>query len=309
MENINAVAIGFLVYNVIAFGTQPIIGYFCDEHTKIPIGIIGCCFVLIGLLTMLLPFISLFLCAFGNACFHIGGGIDSLKLANGGIARSGIFVSTGAVGVVLGTALGQYANATVFIPFVLLMISLFLLFKYTLNQDYSASSVFKTSSSLHFSMIIAFSCFAIAIRAYAGGLIPTHWKSTQLLMLLPGFGACAGKAVGGYLGDRFGAKNIGVFSLLLSIPFICFGNGIVIFSIVGIVLFNMTMPITLCVIASKFPNNPGLAFGISTLALLFGSIPGFVFRISQNYAVFLLIALVILSALFIFISTQNERRK
>ncbi|NLM14719.1 MAG: hypothetical protein GX218_02545 [Clostridiaceae bacterium] len=42
--------------------------------------------------------IWLIIVALGNACFHTGGGIDSLINARGRMSRSGIFVSSGVVG-------------------------------------------------------------------------------------------------------------------------------------------------------------------------------------------------------------------
>lgn len=41
----------------------------------------------------------------GNACFHVGGGIDTLKSSEGRASRPGIFVSTGAFGVFLAPVL------------------------------------------------------------------------------------------------------------------------------------------------------------------------------------------------------------
>ncbi|MEI6579654.1 MAG: hypothetical protein WCN92_09360 [Eubacteriales bacterium] len=126
--NIEIVAIGFIIYNIIAFGLQPLIGYLCDEKPKIPIAVSGCFLVAIGLLIMPIPWLSLGLCAVGNACFHIGGGIDSLKLADGKMFRSGIFVSTGALGVSFGTMFEKSENPSVFLPLTLIIISISLIF-------------------------------------------------------------------------------------------------------------------------------------------------------------------------------------
>ena len=82
-KNIETLAVGFLIYNIIAFGLQPIIGYLCDEKKKIPIGAIGCAILFLSLCLIRLPAAALALCALGNACFHIGGGIDSLAHAAG----------------------------------------------------------------------------------------------------------------------------------------------------------------------------------------------------------------------------------
>jgi len=307
ISDISLVAIGFLLYNVIAFGLQPVIGFFCDEHPRIPAGAIGCGLVLAGLAVMPCSWAALSLCALGNACFHIGGGIDSLRFADGKMARSGIFVSTGALGVVFGTVIGKSATAADSIPFILIIASIALLLLFSQKVDTTVPCSFNVSSDLPFAAILILALTSVVIRSFAGAMIPMEWKTGAFLLFLPGIGAFAGKALGGILGDRFGAKTTGVFALLLSIPFLCFGKNVILLSVIGILLFNITMPITLCAVASKFPSNPGLAFGLTTLALLCGNVPTFFFYVSQPLVFPVLIALIVLSAVFTFLSIKNRK--
>lgn len=67
------------------------------------------------------------------------------------------------------------------------------------------------------------------------------------------------------------------------------------------------VPITLCTIASILKHNPGLSFGLTTLALLCGSIPTYFFSISLVQARILLISFTLLSAFCTFISTKNKK--
>jgi FSR family fosmidomycin resistance protein-like MFS transporter len=98
------------------------------------------------------------------------------------------------------------------------------------------------------------------------------WKTGVVLILLVSLVSVAGKALGGILGDRFGARTIGVSSLILAAPCLAYGNGNPWICCIGVLLLNMSMPITLCLIAQKFPAHPGLAFGIASLAILAGAI-------------------------------------
>jgi len=310
-DDLNMVAIGFLLYNVIAFGLQPIIGFVCDDHPRIPIGVIGCGIVMSGLLVLYFPWswtwLALCLCAFGNACFHIGGGVDSLRFAEGKMTRSGIFVSTGALGVALGTMTGKSGMPAGYLPLFLMTVSILLILLFTHQTKSVTPCLFDISSDRPFAAILLFALAAVVIRSFAGGMVPMAWRTGGFLLLLPGIGACAGKALGGILGDRFGAKTAGVSALVLSIPFILLGKNIVLLSVIGILLFNITMPITLCAVASKFPLNPGLSFGLTTLALLGGNIPTFFFVMPQNFVFPMLIALILLSAIFTFLSTKNRK--
>jgi len=306
-DSLESLAIGFLSYNAIAFGLQPIIGFLCDANPRIPVGIFGVGLVLAGLLALSFPWLALVLCAFGNACFHIGGGIDSLRFANGNMTRSGIFVSTGALGVAFGTMAGKSGITTSWLPFLLMTASIVLLLLFTRETDPVLPCTFDTASDLPFAFVIALALASVVIRAFAGGLIPMAWRTGAFLLLLPGICACAGKALGGILGDRFGAKNVGMAALLLSIPFLAFGNHSVFLSVTGILLFNMTMPIMLCVVASGFPRNPGLAFGLTTLSLLCGTIPAFFLLMPRSVVLTVLIALDLLSAGSTYLSTKNSK--
>ena len=45
-------------------------------------------------------------------------------------------------------------------------------------------------------------------------------------------------------------------------------------AVVGMLLFQMTMPVTLKAMHLVLPTRPGLAFGIPCVALLLGALPG-----------------------------------
>jgi len=75
----------------------------------------------------------------------------------------------------------------------------------------------------------------------------------------------------------------------------------------GLALFNMTMPVTLCALASQLPDSTGFAFGLSTLALLIGTVPTFFFRLPDGTAPYVIAALIALSALCVLFSTRNQK--
>ncbi len=304
------VALGFLLYNVLAFGLQPFVGYLCDAQKRVPIAVIGCALLVLGLTLISFPWTSLILCALGNACFHVGGGIDSLVHAGGKMARSGIFVSSGALGVTLGILAGQSGSVPLLAPLVLLALCgvLILVLDCSRNGERPAARFPIANAALPFSWVLALCLVSIVIRAYVGSSIPIAWKTTALLTLLPGVGACAGKAAGGYLADRFGAKTTAVVTLLLSVPLLCLGYGYPVLCTAGLLLFNVTMPITLCAVASGFPHNPGLAFGLTTLGLLCGSVPTFFFALPIAATPAVMALCITLSALCLFVATINQER-
>jgi len=165
-----------------------------------------------------------------------------------------------------------------------------------------------TASVLPFTAVLLLALAAVAVRSFIGSVLPLPWKTGGLfLTLLPARAAFAGKAAGGFLGDVFGARIAGAGPLILSIPLLVFGNGSPWLSAAGIVLFNAAMPVMLCVVASKFPQHPGLAFGLTTLALLAGNVPAFFFRLSETAALITAAVLTAVSAVCIALAANNKR--
>ena len=90
-----------------------------------------------------------------------------------------------------------------------------------------------------------------------------------------------GKALGGILSDLFGIKKVAILSCIMSIPFLCFGDKIMIISLIGVMLFSMTMSITLAILVSKLKKNVGLAFGLTTIGLFLGTVPIFFIKLNM----------------------------
>jgi FSR family fosmidomycin resistance protein-like MFS transporter len=309
---ISEITIGFLCYNIIAFGLQPIIGYFCDRHKKFPISITGCALLFIAIIFLHKGWIPMLIAALGNACFHVGGGIDSLVNAEGKMVRSGVFVSSGALGVSLGTLAGRSSNFPVIIPLAMLGACMLLLLTVFPGQlvfkpvdDPKPVRLYTANTTRPIMIVLALLFFSVFIRAYAGCILPIKWKDGIFLSLLPAIAAFSGKFFGGFVADRFGAKNTGVVTLLFSVPLLLFGIGSPVLTSVGLLLFNMNMSITLCAVYSLLPDNPGLSFGIPTLALLCGGALTFFFSLSPTLSLYLVSFLTILSAIGLIFSTTN----
>ena len=62
-----------------------------------------------------------------------------------------------------------------------------------------------------------------------------------------------------------------------------------IISLIGVMLFSMTMSITLAILVSELKNTPGLAFGLTTIGLFLGTVPIFFFKISNKANILLII--------------------
>ena len=138
--------------------------------------------------------------------------------------------------------------------------------------------------SLPFSLLLTLILLAVVIRALAGGLAPAGWRQGDTAIMLAGCAAAAGKALGGMAGDRWGFRPTALVSLLLSLPLLCRSWQLMGLPLLGLLLFNMAMPLTLCATYELLPDSPGLAFGATTLALLAGTVPLFFLDLTYRAA-------------------------
>ena len=314
-----------MLYNCIAFGLQMVIGYIADKHPKMEkaIGPIGLGGMLIPLVILgfsqgaMASWVSLVLCALFNATFHVGGGMDVLKTSNGKIAPSGIFVSSGALGVISGTLYGG-AGHDILLPVGVTLLAVLFLYLFTKKQptnlyseDWESSAIKLTGHGMGF--ICACLFVAIFIRSFSGLVWPIGFEKTGMLVALPAIASCLGKALGGILADKIGALETAVVSLSLSIvlPFISTDLWVVIG--LSILFFNMAMPITLCGLAAVMPENTGFAFGLSTFALLLGYIAYALLtsfcKTTSNYSIYIITILGIVAILLIALALRTKNKK
>lgn len=268
-----------LLYDALAFVTQGFFGIIADRYNKFNFGILGCIVVLISLI---IPnnIVSLVLIGLGNALTHIGGAQKTLKSSEKEITPTGLFVGGGAFGVIIGQLLGMtQTKAVMIVPILLMLVSIvvqvFISKRYIVKEKQWELKTTKNRSMLTL-LILAFS--VIAIRSYIGYAIPTEWNKTKIQAILLFFTMGAGKALGALMCDKVGYYRTALVSSVLSLPFLLFGNSNMILSLIGIGLFSMTMPVTIAILISLFPNQQCFSFGISTVALFVGTLPAFFLR-------------------------------
>lgn len=265
------IGVMFLTYNFIAFGLQFLFGYLYDTFPKIKMSFLGVTFVIVGVSISIFPVVAMILVALGNAMFHVGGGSDTL-IESKGFSESGVFVSFGAIGVYVGTFLGKNTAslAVVILPLVICAAAE-LFFSFLPKNERSPLKVLNKKISFTLTLCILF--VAITIRAFLGNALqkPDDSAMFSFIAVLCVF---LGKFIGGFAADLLSPKKTVLIALTLSSIFAVFYRNEYCY-LASILLFNVAMPITLYGLYSALPKNPGLAFGLSTLALLIGTIPIF----------------------------------
>ncbi len=290
-----------ILYGILAFGLQAPLGLIVDRFKLVKhFAITGLLVCLIGIfLVKDFQLIAILFAGVGNALFHLGGGIVSLSLKPGKASFPGLYVAPGAIGLFIGTLIGKSGNLfSILFLIITLLVCLFILI--VKIPDYPK----KNKSPKYFELILFLLLISIFIRAFIGVSLVFEWKSNLLLVVFLVFCVFAGKSFGGILADKFGWIKIGGLSLLLSIPLLCYYN-IWYLASLGLFLFNMTMPITLVAIHNLMREWPGFSFGLTTFALILGSIPAFFgFKIFSWTVIAFMIAL---SALFLYLALKLQR--
>ena len=116
--------IAILIYNFFAFAMQLPIGILADKINKNAIcSAIGCILIATAFGFANYGIISCLIAGIGNAMFHVGGGIDVLNISNRKATLSGIFVSTGAMGIFLGGKSASIGFDKYYIVILILLVS------------------------------------------------------------------------------------------------------------------------------------------------------------------------------------------
>ncbi|MBP3576669.1 MAG: hypothetical protein J6K15_01020 [Lachnospiraceae bacterium] len=317
-----------LLYNFLAFAMQAPIGYFFDRFPAKRSTTIGILFILGGFFLGMwhLRITGLVLCGFGNAFYHVSGSIGIARADKKGLRDSGVFVSTGALGVSLGTYLasgyalpkGFFSKETVWI--LLLLIALLLLQRMVDSPIRETAHTFPARTK---AVLLLLSLFAVFIRSFGGLFFPASYKElftsseyTALTLfhtvMASGIVAFLGKFLGGFLSIlntrllhkllpdtdidlRTGNYIFGAATLLLSVLLLTFAGHIPFLCFLGILCFHAAMPVTLFELYCILPDHPGFAMGLSTVMLFLGYLPHEFFSLSTLPAPIILFALSLLA--------------
>ena len=310
--NISEFAFWVVMYNLIAFVLQPVIGWYTDKYKKYRLfAIMGCVFVVFGACITFTGWVSVIVFAFGNALFHVAAGSICLTLHKGKTAFVGIFTAPGDIGLVVGTLIGKnfvISPITVFWLSISFLMSIFLiLIIENKNKTFLKSETIKYSeiNSKLIGLTVLFLCIVIAIRAFIGSAAGFSWLEGALLAIILSVFISLGKAVGGIFADKFGCRLIGVTALLISAPLLAFLHNNVIVSLISIFIFNMTMPLTMTAIFDKIPEYPAFSFGIAAMALIPGFYAGNILYVNR----IVLSLIIILAAIILYyaLSLQGKR--
>lgn len=308
-----------LLYNFCAFAMQMPLGILADSYNRNYLfALVGCLLVASAYGLVQFSALAATIAGLGNALFHIGGGVDILNISQEKSSALGIFVSPGALGLYLGTISANTGGFPVFFVLLALVGSALIIFYSHRAQggEYPSNSEFSLQSTTPHSRLIAATCLflVVCLRSHVGLTLNFPWKGIGSWGLILIGAVVLGKVAGGFAADRFGLIKTSVLSLsVATILFLL--SGIPLAGVTSVLLFNMTMPITLWVMAKIFPGAKGFSFGLLTFGLFIGYMPKyFALGTSAPAWFFALMAAVSLALLYFGIrrsgvSNQADRRR
>ena len=272
--------VAFLLYNLVAFALQPGFGLLVDRwRAERPAAVIGAAVTAAGVPLSLLPGMALAgvcVAGLGNAIFHVGGGAVSLRLSPGKATAPGVFVAPGAAGLAAGSLLGKVGGPLWLPPAALLTLAIamaLLPLTFPAEQPARSSARPTTSPGLGIEVAVLLVLLVVVMRSFTGFAIALPWKAQLPLLAALTAAVVLGKALGGVLADRFGRARVGVGALAFSAPVLMLATQSPVAGVLGMFVFNMTMPVTLVAVADAIPDHPGFAFGTASLAIVVGAFP------------------------------------
>ena len=194
-----------------------------------------------------------------------------------------IFVAGASFGVVLGKIIGQFKYVSIFLIVLSLTMIPFIVLAETYknkikNYDNACKNFNYHSLEIAPGLVVILTVVVVVVRGYMGYVIPTSWNKTIFQTILLYFAMGLGKALGGIMADAIGLRKTAFISIVLALPFLLVGNNNMFISLIGVMMFSMTMAITLGVLVSVLKETPGLSFGLTTIGLFLGTVPIFLVK-------------------------------
>jgi len=276
-----------LMFDFVAFVPQGLFGYIFDRIKKVNFGVVGTVLMSAAIVMFYYevnPFGVVFVLTAGNAMIHLYAAELTLRGSKGKMTPSAVFVAGGSFGVISGKLLEMYGVPVLYI----IIISAFSLALIIIADSFEGLYDEKNLEEYNFSnenagriTVIVLAVIVVTVRSYMGYGIPTAWNKTVLQNIALFCFMGIGKAVGGILIDFIGIKKTAFISTLCAMPLLMFGNSRMYISLFGVMMFSMTMAVTLALLVSELKKTPGIAFGFTTIGLFLGLVPVFFYRISS----------------------------
>ena len=293
----------FLGYNTLAFVTQSPVGILIDKYNKPKLMLsISVASLLLGYLFGNVCLLSVLFLGMGNSLFHVAGGKYVTDKSGNDISALGIFVSTGAIGLVLGQRyFSAFPLPYVFFGIILICIALMLI-----SEDPDTKKYFEEyKGDINLTKIALLATVSVVfIRSFVGKVVTFSFESTEYIFLIIAVATALGKAMGGISSKLFGINATTAVSMSIAAVCLSLGTSNPYTFVLGVFAFNFSMPITLYYANILLKGKEGFAFG--TLAAFLA--PGYFFALYFTYSPIMRVCTAILCLTSILVIYMISRR-
>ena len=273
----DSLLLAILLYNTLAFSTQCVVGLILDRFGPCKAWELGAFALVILGFALPLPFLAqITLVGLGNSLFHVAAGIVTMERSGGKAWQLGVFVAPGAFGVTLGTLYPRFGWV---LAAAMLVCGVVIGARREEEVAFPAAKTAPATDRFPLAPVLLLTC-AVAVRALGGVAVSFPWKQTAFHAFLMTFFVFAGKTAGGFVCDKLGERRSAWISVPLAAVCIAFFSASMPLSLLGQLLLNLTMPVTLWLLYRLMPQAPGLAFGLAASALWPGTIAGYFISLS-----------------------------
>lgn len=286
----------YVLYNVAAFLTQPLSGHVADRMRSDRFAVSFCLMLAIYVFAMAwglkgshdgdsiqLQCMAVLL-GLGNSCFHVWAGRHTALRTDNDIRWLGVFVSTGAVGLSVGTVFSSWVLAWGLLIAIIIFALLYLQYERDLplvrndnvtplhemlNRSLAGNrhANVKTGMAIICVLVVALMAL-VSVRSLVGGMLSQPLHKAQSLVLTAGMVTMCGKIAGGWIARAIGLTT--TLFLAAAVTALCavFCRDNMLAATVGLFAINCTMPLTLYLINVAMQGKEGLAFGLLAASLM-----------------------------------------
>ena len=268
----------FVVYNILAFLTQPLTGLLADRMRERHWMLLAAVVLLLAAVmtvTFGLPFagyLAPVLLGLGNSLFHVWGGKQVVLRTGNDMRALGLFVSTGAFGLAVAMVFFSLSLLYIFLLALCLLAVAYLKLEQNDEragnavQDTPWSSRVRQSRWLLLLVVVAFVMF----RSFMGESFTSAIVKDNMVVLLVGLTAMLGKMAGGWMASRMGILvTLAAVAVIVLGCLLCRSSERYVM-LTGLFAVNCTMPVTLYWANGLLKGREGLAFGLLAAALIPG---------------------------------------
>jgi MFS transporter, FSR family, fosmidomycin resistance protein len=266
------VAIGFLIYNLLAFGGQYFVARFLEKVSNFKHIISACALFNVAAVSLFhwIPQLSLVLAGCASAVYHVAGG--SVCIKENKAAPIGVFAAPGIAGLAIAGYL-SYLKFDIWLVLTIVcvafigMLQLVQFPQFNKNKEADEEN-HKVIDNHDVLMILLLGI--ISLRSAVWNIFQVIHEHNYTWLLAIAVSAFVGKILGGWISDKFGWKLYSFVSLITAMPLVSFFKEEIVLFCIGIGLLQSAIPANTAMMIAycKGRKERGIAFSFGTAIVI-----------------------------------------